>query len=93
MAQSIVVGEHMPAPSQALPVNTVSAHAPGPHGVPVSSGLQVPGEVGRLQLTQAPEQSESQQTPSAPQTPLRHSSVGPQVVPGLSLALHMPFLQ
>jgi hypothetical protein len=47
--------------------------------------VQVPGEVSTLQLIQAPAQAVSQQTPSAPHTPLAHSSVVPQVAPGVFL--------
>src|SRR3954469_20505884 len=54
------------------------------HTQPVTA-VQVPGEVWTLQLTQAPSHAVSQQTPSAPQTPLAHSSVVPQVVPGVFL--------
>lgn len=46
-------------------------------------GMQVPGEVGSLQLIPAPSQNTSQQTISRPHTPLAHSSVKAQVVPGV----------
>ena len=46
-------------------------------------GMQVPGEVGSLQLIPATSQMLSQQTNSAPHRPLAHSSVKVQVVPGV----------
>ena len=72
--QSIVVDMHTPIPSQAEPVKVVPSaeHDVAPHAVPTASGLQVPGEVLCVQLTQLPMHSLSQQTPSAPQTPLAH---------------------
>ena len=45
--------------------------------------MQAPGEVVSVQLMQTPSQSMLQQTPSTAQTPLAHSSVVTQVVPGL----------
>ena len=47
--------------------------------------VQVPGEVWTLQLMQVPSQVLSQQTISAPHTPLAHSRVEPQDVPGVFL--------
>ena len=49
----------------------------------VAAGRQVPG-VGDVQLIPVPSQVLSQQTPWA-HTPLAHSSVVPQVVPGVFL--------
>jgi hypothetical protein len=54
------------------------------------TGVQVPGEVWSLQLTQVPSQEVSQQTFSAPHTPLAHSSVVAQVVPGVFLRWQAP---
>jgi len=51
----------------------------------VGSGEQVPGDVGSLQVWQVPLQAVSQQTPSAPQTPVAHSAVDPQALPGVFL--------
>jgi hypothetical protein len=45
--------------------------------------VQVPGEVLTLQLVQGLSQAVSQQTPSAAQTPLAHSLVEAQAVPGV----------
>ena len=56
----------------------------------VGRGRQVPGEVGSLQVIPAPSQVLSQQTISAPHTPLAHSSVEPQVVPGVFLVWQAP---
>jgi hypothetical protein len=53
-------------------------------------GVQAPGEVKTVQLMQGPLQMLSQQTPSAPQTPLAHSSVVSQVVPGIFLTWQTP---
>jgi hypothetical protein len=47
--------------------------------------VQVPGEVLTVQLAQGASQAVSQQTPSAAHTPLAHSSVEPQTVPGVFL--------
>ena len=47
--------------------------------------MQVPGEVGSVQLIPTASQNMSQQTNSAPHTPLAHSSVRAQVVPGVFL--------
>ena len=52
---------------------------------PLMMGRQVPGEVGSLQVIPAASQNISQQTNSAPHTPLAHSSVKAQVVPGVFL--------
>src|SRR5437763_7595570 len=62
---------------------------PVDQGQPMT-GVQVPGEVGTLQLIHTPSQAVSQQTPSAPHTPLAHSSVVPQVVPGVFLRWQAP---
>ena len=56
----------------------------------LATGVQVPGEVWSLQLTQVPSQEVSQQTLSAPHTPLAHSSVMAQVVPGIFLRWQAP---
>lgn len=62
-----------------------SEHDVAPHAVPVARGAQVPGEVASLQLTQVPRHSLSQQTFSAPQTPLAHWLVDVHPAPAPSL--------
>jgi hypothetical protein len=62
-----------------------SEHDVAPHAVPLVRGAQVPGEVASLQLTQLPMHSPSQQTFSAPHTPLAHWLVEEHVAPGASL--------
>jgi len=54
--------------------------------------VQVPGEVLTLQLVQGLSQAVSQQTPSAAQTPLAHSSVEAQAVPGAFFCWQTPFV-
>jgi len=53
-------------------------------------GIQVPGEVGSVQVIPTPSQVLSQQTPWAPHTPPAHSSVEPHVVPGVFLVWQAP---
>lgn len=57
----------------------------------VGMTMQVPGEVGSVQLIPAPSQVLSQQTPSTAQKPLAHSPGVPQVVPGVFLVWQAPF--
>jgi hypothetical protein len=52
--------------------------------------VQVPADPLALQVRHIPSHVESQQTPSAPQTPAAHSSVEPQVFPGAFLGWHLP---
>jgi hypothetical protein len=54
--------------------------------------VQVPGEVLTLQLMHEPLQAVSQQTPSAAHTPLAHSCVEPQAVPGVFFVWQTPLL-
>lgn len=51
--------------------------------------MHMPGEDGSLQVKHIMSQRLSQQTPSAPQTPLPHSAVEPQPSPGFFLGWHM----
>ena len=83
---------HVPMPSQAKPEKDTpsAAHDVAPHAVPAVRGWQVPGAVVSVQLTQVPMHSLSQQTPSAPQTPLAHWAVAVHDVPGLSLVWQVP---
>jgi hypothetical protein len=57
---------------------------------PASRGRQVPGDVAWRQLSQLPAQTLSQQMPSAPQTPLAHSTVDAQAAPGATLGRQVP---
>jgi hypothetical protein len=84
---------HVPMPSHAKPEKETpsAAHEVAPHAVPAVRGWQVPGAVLSVQLTQFPMHSLSQQTPSAPQTPLAHCAVAVHVTPGLSLVWQVPF--
>jgi len=50
----------------------------------------MPGDAASLQLMQSPSQVVSQQTPSAPQTPVAHSLVDPQAVPGAFSVWQLP---
>jgi len=54
--------------------------------------VQVPGEVLTVQLAHGPSHAVSQQTPSAAHTPLAHSCVEAQAVPGVFLARQAPLL-
>jgi hypothetical protein len=53
--------------------------------------VQVPGAVLTVQLAHGPSQAVSQQTPSAAHTPLAHSSVDAQLVPGVFFVWQVPF--
>jgi hypothetical protein len=53
--------------------------------------VQVPGEVLTLQLAHGASHAVSQQTPSAAHTPLAHSCVEAQAVPGVFRVWQMPF--
>lgn len=54
--------------------------------------VHVPGEVLTSQLAQGLSHAVSQQTPSAAHTPLAHSSVEAQAVPGAFLVWQTPFV-
>jgi hypothetical protein len=86
---------HVPMPSHAEPEKKMPSaeHEVGPQAVPAVNGWQVPGAVLSVQLTHVPMHSLSQQTPSAPQTPLAHCAVALQVAPGLSLVWQVPLLE
>lgn len=56
----------------------------------VGSGEQVPGEAASVQVMHASPQAVSQQTPWAPHTPVAHSSVDPQVAPGVFWVWQFP---
>lgn len=58
--------------------------------VPPATGMQVPGEVGSVQVMVTPSQGMLQQTISALQTPLAHWSVEAQVVPGVNWVWQAP---
>lgn len=64
---------------------------PPSHVVPSVTGLQVPLDPGSLQLSQLPAQALSQQTPSAPHTPVAHWSVDEQAPPERTFPTHWPF--
>jgi hypothetical protein len=77
-----VVGQEAPPPH----TNGAQEGAPTP---PAATAVQVPSRPGWLQVSQAPAQAVSQQTPSAHE-PLPHWLPASQAAPGLSCSTQLP---